>query len=173
MSNAKELDLGNKDVGISEGLSKLEETTQNRRFKTGELAFVELGTEHVSMVFSSWLKSYRNSMFVKNIPSTIYFSEQHKLIQKCIKNGKTIVAVSPEDTEQIIGWINFQVVDGIYCLHYAYVKQLYRGCGVLAALLAESGHTGNAGCYTHDTLLGSRILNRKNLVYHPYILTNY
>jgi len=128
----------------------------------------------VAFVFNSWLKSFRNTGLSRSVQNEVYFSEQHKLIERLLKESTTVVACNPTKPEDIFGWACFQWVDGIFVLHYVYVKHLYRNLGLANELLAESAHDfSTAGLYTHWTHMALLCAAKKNLLYHPYILINY
>lgn len=42
----------------------------------------------ISFIFNAWLKSFRDSSLTRNVTSTIYFSEHHKVIENLLKNQK-------------------------------------------------------------------------------------
>ena len=129
--------------------------------------------EDVGFIFNSWLKSYKYSLFAKFITNTIYFAEQHKLIERLLKENETIIACNNDDPTQIYGFINAGIVDGILCVNYVYVKQNFRQLGVGKALLNAFEHNvESASVYTHHTRMAERLAGRFNFVYHPYLLFN-
>lgn len=127
-----------------------------------------------SFIFNSWLKSFRENGLARPVSNEVYFAEQHKLIERLLKSATTIVACDPKDPAQIFGWACYERVEGIFTLHYVYVKQPFRLLGLTAELLADSGHDfKTAGLFTHWTPAALKLHNKKNLLYHPYILINY
>lgn len=131
------------------------------------------GQEDVGFIFNAWLKSFKVSLFAKNITNTIYFSEHHKVIERLLKQNETIIACNNEDPTQIYGFINAGHVDGILCVNYIYVKQSFRNLGIGKALLNAFEHdAGSAAVYTHHTRMAERLAAKYNMVYHPYLLIN-
>lgn len=131
------------------------------------------GQEDVGFIFNAWLKSYKHSLFAKNITNTIFYAEHHKLIERLLKTNETLIACNNEDPSQIYGFINAGNVDGIFCLNYIYVKQLYRNLSVGKTLLNAFDHDpSTASVYTHHTRSAERLAAKYNLVYHPYLLFN-
>ena len=129
--------------------------------------------EDVPFIFSSWLKSYRNSYFAKNITNTVYYAEHHKLLEKVIKSNKVVVACNPDETTQIYGWICAGYTDNIFTLHYVYVKHPFRGFGVGKTLLNAFEHDPSfAAVYTHNTKAADKLAAKYNMIYHPYIIIN-
>jgi len=127
----------------------------------------------ISFIFNSWLKSYRNSLFAKSVSNTIYFSEHHKIVEKLAKTSEIIIACNPDDPEQIYGYACAEKIDGIFCLHYIYVKQPFRRLGVGNFLLnAFDRDISEPAVHTHQTKIAELLAAKFNTVYHPYLLIN-
>lgn len=127
--------------------------------------------EDVSFIFNSWLKSYRNSLFAKNIPNEIYFTNHHNLVENLLQNNKVIIACSKEDPSQIYGYICAGHTDGILTLHYIYIKQTFRNMGIAKQLLSMFNHdSAIASVYTHHTRIAEKLGPKYNMFYHPYLL---
>jgi GNAT superfamily N-acetyltransferase len=125
----------------------------------------------IDFIFNSWLKSFRDSAFALKIQSPIYFAEQHKVIERLVKHSRVVIACNDSDPSQIFGWICADILQGIFCLHYVYVKHSFRRLGIGKVLLNAFEHEG-AGVYTHKTRAMDAFGEKFNLVYHPYILLN-
>lgn len=147
----------------------------DRKTKTLPISIREANEGDLHFVFSSWLKSYRSSGWgCKFVDNTIYFTEQHKLVERLLKRCTTLIATDPADPATIYGYVVFEKIDGILVFHYCYTKHTFRAMGVLRQLLKSMDHDWNmAGLYTHMTKLFDRLSLKYNLVYHPYILVNY
>ena len=129
--------------------------------------------EDVGFIFNAWLKSYKTSLFAKNVTNTIYFAEHHKVIERLLKNHETIIACNDEDPSQIYGFINAGKVEGIFCLNYIYIKQAFRNLSIGKTLLNAFEHDPTiASVYTHHTRMAERLAAKYNMVYHPYLLIN-
>jgi GNAT superfamily N-acetyltransferase len=127
----------------------------------------------VGFIFNSWLKSYRSSYFAKPISNTIYFSEHHKVIEKLAKTSEILIACNQDDPSQIYGYACAERVDGVFVIHYIYVKQTFRRMGVAKALLESFDHDySDAAVFTHNTSIADKLAAKYNLVYHPYLLIN-
>lgn len=139
-----------------------------------KVRFRPAGQEDVNFIFNSWLKSYRNSYATKNITSTFYFSEHHKVIERVLAAAKTIIACNPEDPSQVYGYVVADTVDGIFVVHYLYVKHSFRGLGLGKLLFNAFDHDPTAASlYTHHTHMAHRLAAKYNMLHHPYILMNY
>ena len=136
---------------------------------------IRQASEHdAPLIFNSWLKSFRENGIARAVESSVYYSEQHKLIEKLLKRSKTFIAHEVGVPENIYGWACFERVEGILVIHYIYVKHSFRGLGIARELMKETEHDfANASLFTHWTNTAARIGLRKNCLYHPYILMNY
>ncbi len=91
--------------------------------------------EDESLIFSSWLKSHRDSPTVSGVSNTVYYARFHDLIEAILSAPDTqvTVACSPTDPEQIFG---YSVRQGDV-LHWVYVKHAFRKYG-LGKVLADT-----------------------------------
>ena len=126
--------------------------------------------EDIPFIFNSWLKSYRKSEFAKDITATVYFSEHHKVLRRLIDTSQVIIACNQDSPDQIYGWICAGMTDGIFTLHYLYIKKPFRNFGIAKNLLNAFEHDPTfASVCTHVTRHGSKLASKYNFVYHPYI----
>lgn len=86
--------------------------------------------EDSNLFLSSWLKSFRQSEFARDMKNPVYFSGHEKLIKKALSRSNTICAVNPEDHAHVFGWISFEQLSPYSILHYLYVKEKFRGFGI-------------------------------------------
>lgn len=130
--------------------------------------------EDISFLFSSWLKSFRDSgTMCRNITNTVYFESHHKLIERILRRASVNVACDADHPDQLFGYIVAETIDGIFVLHYIYVKHPFRRTGIGSALLNSFQHNSSlASCTTHLTRMGERLLLKYNMIYHPYIVIN-
>jgi GNAT superfamily N-acetyltransferase len=125
----------------------------------------------VAFIFNSWLRSYRDSYFAKGIAATVYFTEHHKVIEQLLKTCTVYIACDSTDTSNIFGYICAEEIDGIFVIHYTYVKETYRKLGVSKMLVKYFGvELGEkASIYTHKTKIGNAIAEKKHCIYSPYV----
>lgn len=134
------------------------------------IRFREANETDVGFIFNSFLKSFRDSYFARNISSTIYFNEHHKIIESLLKKAKVNIACNPNDVSQIYGYVISEKIDNTFVLHYIYVKQTFRKMGIGKKLLEISGHDKEvAGCYSHHNKISEKLSAKYNLIYHPYL----
>lgn len=128
----------------------------------------------VPFIFNSWLQSFRKGSFSKFVDNKIYFSEQHKLVERLLRRSTVKMAVDPNEPATIYGYTVYETIEGLLTVHYCYTKHTFRAMGVQRQLLKNIEHDySTAALYSHNTIIGARIAPRYNLVYHPYILLNY
>ncbi len=131
-------------------------------------------SDDIGFVFNSWLKSYRNSVFARDVSNTIYFASHHKILEEIAKRGTIRIACNPKDVSQIYGYIAAEFLEGIFVLHYVYIKQPYRHFGIAKALLNSFDHDpSNASCYTHHTKIAVKLAAKYNMIHHPYLLIDH
>jgi GNAT superfamily N-acetyltransferase len=132
---------------------------------------IRLATEgDIPFIFSSWLRSYKSATANNNVPPSIYFAEHHKVIEDLLRTCEVLVACNEHDPSDIVGYICAERVDGIFVVHYIYVKHTFRVMGIAKLLLNGFDHeAGVAAIYTHNTRLGERLAARYNFVYSPYV----
>ena len=117
-----------------------------------------------NFVYSSWLKSYRQSEATKPFSDEIYFEGQRKLITQILMHSKVVVAVSVDDPSHIYGWVCFEPHSPFPVLHYVYVKHVYRTFGVGRMLLGEM--LEGPVVYSHDDAFKSRL--SQGSYFNPY-----
>ena len=116
-----------------------------RPYQSSDLAFVA----------SSWLLSYRSSQPTKYIGNDDYYATLHPLVEALARGVRgtgtatTLLAVNPEDSDQIYGWVSYGHLGPVPVLHYVYVKELFRRQKIATQLLDQAGFThGSAFFYT-------------------------
>jgi hypothetical protein len=129
--------------------------------------------EDIPFVFNSWLKGYKNSKFAQVIDNNIFFHEHHKVIEKLIKHYDVLIACAVDDPSQIYGFICAGYTDGIFTLHYLYIKHTFRNMGIGKLLFNSFNHdTSTAGLFTHYVYSSQKLSEKFNMVYHPYLVYN-
>lgn len=128
--------------------------------------------QDIPFIFNSWLKSFRETGFLCNpVSNTIYFDSHHKLIQKILKRATVFIACDERYPDQIFGYIVAEKIDGVFVLHYVYVKHNFRKSGIAKTLLNAFDHDATIGsCCTHLTRVAERLILKYNVIYHPYVI---
>ncbi len=111
-------------------------------------------------VISSWLNSYLTHGNQYRKPSkTVYYKEHQEFVKAKLDTCSVTIATTTEDQDQIIGYI----VHDSECVHYLYVKGLFRGFKIASKLL----QTTDAPCYSHHTTYSDDV--KKGHKYNPYL----
>ena len=144
----------------------------NLEHKTRPNIQLRLATEDdINFIFHSWLKSYRNSQVVRNLNNSVYYTEHHKVIEHTAKSAMFIIACAASDPLHLYGWACAEMIDGVFCLHYVYVKHAFRGLGIASILIQAFEHDFETmGIYSHKHNASDYFSKRFNLIYHPYVL---
>lgn len=130
------------------------------------VAFRPANDDDTPFILNSWLKSYRNGVCSQHVPNEIYYKYQHKIIENLLLDATVTVAVSLEDSTQIIGYI---ATTQPFLCHYIYVKYPFRKLGI-----AEQLYNGaNRPQICTHLPRGFPILKEKhNLVFNPFWRTD-
>jgi GNAT superfamily N-acetyltransferase len=104
----------------------------------------------------------------------IYFTAHHKLIEGVLRQCKVVVACSKDDDNQIFGWGTAEEVDGVFVVHYLYVKSTYRKLGIAQLIFkALGGDLARPYLYTHKSFYMQRLERKHDAVYYPYLAYKY
>jgi GNAT superfamily N-acetyltransferase len=133
----------------------------------------ELNEKDVSFVFSSYLKSLRPTK--STISNDIYYTYEHKRLERMLLNSVTAVLVDPVDDNHIIGYAIASVTDVEFILHYTYVKKQHREKGLafvlLDAILDNVDKTLPRSC-SNFTPAFIGLMNFYKFTYNPYFFDN-
>lgn len=114
-------------------------------------------------IAASWFESYRKGGHAPEVGFDVYRAGQDAVIQRCMSQGKLVVAAAEAEPDEICGW----VCAAPDTLHYAYVKQAYRRLGIALSLFAAVGQPRQ---HTHDTRLGRLFARKTGSRYNPFLL---
>lgn len=114
-------------------------------------------------VFRSWISSFERSPWAGVIPSHVFYDLTKIAINQLIARGTQIIlAVNPDDDQQILGFVAFEKD----LLHYCFVKDVFRRSGIATQLMAFANldrshllHTFR----THDAKYLGKLVHRPGL----------
>ena len=133
-----------------------------------------LKEEDESFIYSSWLKSYRNSDFASQVSNDIYYSSHKKIIEDLMNNNNVEFKIlcEPDDEEHLYGYLAYEKLGAINIVHFIYVKYNYRKFGLAKQLMEDSiDNLGEQDLYCSHAPKSFKSLKEKyKLVYTPYIL---
>ena len=139
------------------------------------LAFRPAADADVPLILNSWLMSYRNSAFAKAIPNDVYFGDnghRGRILSLLAGEPYLLVACSPEDEDDVRGWICATVpaergeLTDHAVVHYVYVKQIWRRHGIATRLLKLAVPEGVPVVATHDMPVARKL--PVEFTYDPY-----
>ena len=116
-------------------------------------------------VYNTYLKSQRK--YWMNVPQNVYYKEQANILRLILLKHRTKIACSSEKPDQIFGWAAADITKST--LHFAYVKQDFRGLGIFTKLMQEFFKPREVVLVSHN---GDHLDKIKgfNLIYYPYAL---
>lgn len=127
-------------------------------------------SEDLNFIRHSWAKSFRHNCFwPKKIPHQVYFPVHRMLINQALERSTAIMAVNPENENQIFGYIIVENEADFYCVHYLYVKSLFRGFGIANQLIEFCVPYTDFVYYSHLTNFAEFLAKNHNAHYNPYI----
>lgn len=128
-------------------------------------------------IYSSWLKSYRQSDYAKNLTNDVFFGEHKKLIERILASETTqiIMLVNVDDADQIYGFIVAEhrfLKDPSDVVHYCYLKYNFRKFGIMSDAISKLGllQSHKLNYITHIPRDFSKLVLRYNLSFNPYLL---
>lgn len=130
--------------------------------------------EDASFIYNSWLQSFRDAPMVKGVPNSIYYKEQHRLIEDILAQPTCKVAVvcNPDDHHQIYAYSVYDLLGAgmPLIIHWVYCKHPFRLFG-LATKLAEhmTNQLPSIISYSHMTKMTSKVVKTRQMLYNPYL----
>jgi len=121
--------------------------------------------DDVNFIFATWLRGlrYGNHTF-ELIHQEIYFTLYHQVIEKLLSSPTVKIKVSAliEDPTVILGYC----VSDQDVVHWTFVKDAWRGIGIMKSLLPKDFTT-----VTHITNIGEEIIRKKfpHIIFNPFL----
>ena len=125
---------------------------------------VAVESDH-SFIYNSWLRSFRNSPYARCIPNEEYYEKQGKLITHLLSTGVTLLAVDPEDTNIIWGYVNYTLPT----INYVYTKFVFRKLGVAKNLVGAAVDLTGRVEVSHIT----HHINESRIIFNPKELSKH
>lgn len=147
-------------------------TTQGRKLAPSEIDFLDLSANNLNFLLSAWLKSYRTNKEMSRIRDDIYYPNQQAAIQKILLRSKTVMLAAPDDHNCLYGFITYEINSSNEpVIHYAYVKHLFRECGIMRSSLIKLGiNLKEKIIFTADTNSVGFLKRGYNLEFNPFLV---
>jgi len=127
------------------------------------ISFRPFKEDDLNFITNSWMKSYKKHAGVR---SDVYFVEHHKLIHFILRKSHILIACNSQNADQIFGYIVYE--KNIFTIiHFAFVKQMFRGIGIFKQLFDEASVTSPFLC-SHDTRYNQKEVLGKVKIFNPY-----
>jgi GNAT superfamily N-acetyltransferase len=122
------------------------------------------------LIFSSWLKSYREGATgSREITRSVYFVQHHHLIEALLARGIVLVAADAGDPTNILGYAVGEHKGPVAVVHYVYVKAPFRNIGI-GRMLAHGLVNGCESVHhSHTTAAAAQLVKRFKSVFNPYL----
>ncbi len=156
---------------LQDAAGQVGETTAPDGSQLSQLVTVRPAEEgDTSLVFNSWLRSYRSSPRVAGTPSALYYRYHHELVARLLERDESAVlcACDPRRSQKVHGWLCFEWAGSVLVVHYAYVKQIWRHKGI-ARLLADAAgfEPGISVAYTFESKAAPHVARLVGAEYVP------
>lgn len=127
----------------------------------------------IGFILKTWGREHYKTM-PRQFPQRLFFTEFGAIMAELAKRAKCAVASNPDDINQIQGFAIGKVAeDGVFLLHFVYVRPEFRRMGLCREMCAYLGYdeTKHELVATHWSDYASKIDRKgKPIIYHPYIL---
>jgi len=123
-----------------------------------------------AFVYNAWLKSYKDSPWGKPLINDIFFTNHKEIVKKLLDSSEVLLAVNPEDPDQIYGFAVIEKSPRVSIIHYVYVKYNFRKLGLARDLVETLEPMAYKVKFVTHVPRDIAILKKFNLVFNPYIL---
>lgn len=135
------------------------------------------GPDDMPFIFNSWLMSYRKAPATHGIPSNVYYSQHHKLIEEMLNrpSARAMIVCPENDRDLICAYMvaePMQNTDGkAVMVHFVYVKETFRLLGIVKTLAKSFGINNDTVLFcSHYTSAAKPLVEKFGIVYNPYHL---
>jgi GNAT superfamily N-acetyltransferase len=91
----------------------------------------------IGFLFAAWIGSYKTSDWAGVVCDHVTYAIHKATINQLLARGmKVVMAVNPDDEDQILGFVAYEVGP---VLHFCFVKDVFRRQGVAKQLLEAAG----------------------------------
>ncbi len=129
-----------------------------------------------NFVLDTWLRSHRQTPWGLSMLEAIYFRNHRRRVLAALERSTTVVSCDPEFEDQIFGYIVLEDHGEMACVHYMYLKDLYRGMGIgkqMMELIPQASYL----FYSHQsrrrkdkrTKFSDHFEKTTGAIYNPYL----
>lgn len=88
-----------------------------------------------SFLLDSWIREERDKFPNNLVDKAIFYEHYKEIVKVLISKSMVLLAVNPEDTDQIYGYLVFEKNFEIPIIHFLYVKLVFRENGIATQLI--------------------------------------
>lgn len=135
------------------------------------IEFRQATTADEAFIFDSWLRSQWKLDAREKMPSTIFFAGQRQRIDRLLPRSRVIIAYSPADATEALGYVVAEASWKTACVHWLYVKSTFRRLGIASRLLQVTLAMCNASNLQHShksDARAKRLFERVGSTFNPY-----
>lgn len=123
-------------------------------------------------IYNSWLKSYKISLINRYMDDTQYFAYHHDVFEYILNKStcKCMIAASPSDPQQILGYIVAEHWSAVVLMHWVYVKEAARNVGVARQLEQSVSVEGKPSAYTFFSRYNDKLSRERKYRYFPFYI---
>lgn len=117
----------------------------------------------INFIYSTMLKGlYYGSEYYANVAKATFFHHYGEIITALLNKSEVAVACLPDDDDIVLG---YAIYEPEVCLHYVFVKEVFRKQGVATALTGKA----NTSSVSHITKIGNSIRKAKDMEFNPFL----
>lgn len=137
------------------------------------IEFRPLEKSDESFVYNAWLKSYKDSPCGKTMINDVFYDNHKLIVSSLIKDPLVdiVLAVNPEDRDQIYGFCCLEKTPKVSTLHYVYVKYNFRQFGIARDMVDHiEEFSARIRFTTHLPRDWRKMVDKFGILYNPYLL---
>ncbi len=125
----------------------------------------------IPFITSTWLRSFRRSKPMRNVPGPDYYARQVPLVEGLIGSATVIVATEPT-TGEILGYLVAELHPTCSVAHWVHVKNTFRNLGIGGRLVGLLSGRKLPLFYTHkqSSVHGLKLAKKSGAIYAPQML---
>lgn len=126
----------------------------------------------IDFLTNSWLESFRDGYFNATVPNRIYFTQQHKVLERLLPRATVLLLCDSMDPTHIVSWLCYEVQDNVMVVHYVYTKNILREKGLARRLFefamgnVSSDIAKNVVITTHQTHKSKHFIKGRREKHH-------
>jgi hypothetical protein len=122
-------------------------------------------------IFSTWLKSYRNSDWARQMSNDIFYSQHKAVVAHLLSKAQITMITSDTQDDEIYGYTVASVIGSTSVVHFCYVKYNFRKLGLMSGLVKHLGYfKADVNFITHLPRRYKQLQAKLGLEFNPYML---